>query len=101
MNSEQDDETTIVWIDHASGQITIDYPDLDQICIPTSLVKVKSKVADDGIASITLRFDADELHVRPAPPKDVVITNVPDPVTPEQAYEAQLRTIQRQAGYDA
>ena len=98
MNSEQDDVVRVM-VDHEEARVSIALPGHDPISIPTSWVKVTTKVDDAGTAVVTLKVRADEFHVRPAAPREVTITDLPEPVTPQQQFDAQMRAIQRQAGY--
>ena len=98
MSSEQDD--VIVMVDHQEAVVSISVPGVDEtIRIPTAWCRTRTKVDDAGVAHVTVKIRADEFHVRPAEPTEVVIRDLPAPVTPEQAFEAQMAEIQERAGH--
>ena len=100
MNSEPDSQDVVVMVDHQSGQVSIELPGVEQhIVLPTAWFRVKTKVDEAGMIDVTMKLRADEFHVRPAAPVEVTLTDIPDPVTPGQAFESQLAAIQRQAGH--
>lgn len=94
MSSERDDVEVTLDYDRAVAIVSL--PGIDPIDLPLAWFKSKAKVGNDGAADLTFRLRVDELHVVPAAPSVVELNDVPELITPQEAFEAQFR---RAAGH--
>lgn len=98
MSYEPADDVVAVILDQEAAEIVIHVPEREPLRLPMGLFRFRVRIGDDGLADLRLRLKADELHLA-APPADEVTITVPDAVTPEQAFNAQMAAIQRKAGH--